>query len=244
MARKIPVYFSPLNKKDYCLPACIGMVIATFEKKNINDKSFFELVESISGFNQKISLFGTTPYRALLNLLKRGYKVEMIEKFDNVKFSESGFPFWNKTYGAYLPQEPSKNFINEINKQAELTKNTLKLFPGSIKKRYPTIQNLREFLGNDYLVACAIDCLPLQQYIRSRYHFTPDPPQDTRNHFVLVYCVKEKSVKLHDPFYPKNKSIEVPINLFDKSMWRLWFPNKTSRKLRTMVGFYFSRESP
>lgn len=207
--RKTIFPFRPATKgNQYCFPSCIGTVMASVEgnKDTSEDEKFIHKIDTICSF-EKNKIWGrwALPYDAMFNLTKHGYKVVLIEGFDNERFAKQGSPFWKDYYGEF-PGE-----ISDLDKAAASLSKTLRINRKAIKRKKPTIEDIRYLLNKGCYIICSADSKALG-------HPTAGV---NRNHAVLVYKLENEKLNIFDPYLrPAGTSISVSPGEFKNVVWQ------------------------
>lgn len=193
---KVPFY---KNSKDdfHCVQACLKSVLKIcFPNKNFS----FNYLDKVT-MHKRNKL--TWDFAMLLFLLKMGFDVVYITKFDYKKFARQGDKylrfFWRDD--VYQYQKKYSDLKQERSLATKLVKNK----KVSFSKRPARFSDLKRLFKNKYLVMVSIN------------PFVLDGEDEYGSHMVLVTNITKKFIYFHDPGNPPRPNRKASIRKFWKA---------------------------
>jgi hypothetical protein len=199
-------FYSNTPDNTHCFQAVLKMVIKYFWP---NENYSWEELEKITAKEKNL---WTWPMSGLLWLSKRNVKLICIETFDYKKFIKLKGEYLIEKYGKEVGEAQIKH--SNIEQEIDATKDFVRKV--IIRKRTPTISDLKRFLVQDYLLICNVNSNKLNN--KSGY----------TGHFVLLKGLDNNSFIIHNPGPPPLENQLVAPFLFEQA-WA--YPNDNAKNL-------------
>lgn len=143
----------------------------------------------------------TWPLAALIRLRSMGFEVVNIERFDYDRFGKEGEAYLYEFYGdeVGMAQSQHSDLPHEQQWAKAFTKNV------STQTRSPTIDDIKKFVQNGWVVITNINARKLNQ------------KRGYAGHFVVIVGYDEDKIIIHDPGLPPLENRAVPVETFERA---------------------------
>jgi len=154
----------------------------------------------------------TWPMSGLFWLSKRGVELVCVEMFDYEKFIQLKGRYLLEEYGEEVGKAQIEN--SDIEQEIEVAEEFVKMV--TIKKDIPEIDDLKDFLTQDYLLICNVN----SNKLNNRDGYT--------GHFILIKGFDDDNFYIHNPGLPAAENQSVGYSLFEKA-WA--YPNDKAKNV-------------
>lgn len=175
MSKPVPFYENP--DRTHCFQAVLRMILKYYWPTR--DFTWDELDK----ITAKVDGLWTWPTAAMLWLHNNGFEVRDVETFDYAQFAKKGGNYLIDLLGKKVGQEQINH--SDIAQEIGYAKQLLRA--GLPERRMPDCNELKECLGNHYLLICNVN---------SR---TMNGKEGYAGHFVLLTNYSDKALTIHDP---------------------------------------------
>jgi hypothetical protein len=187
-------FFGNTEDGIHCFEANIRMVAKYFWPER--DYSW----EEIDKITTKTPGLWTWPQAGWLWLESQGIEMTFIEDYDYAEFAKLGNEYLIKHYGEDVAQIQIEN--SNIPQEQKVSQKFIEKI--SVEQRIPTIQDITEFLQQNYLVMCNVNSMAL------------NGKPGFMGHFVLIKGIEGDQFILHDPGLPPLENRRVDFATFEK----------------------------
>ena len=211
--KEVPFYTSPDN--THCFQASLKMIVQYFWP----DKDYSW--EELDKITVKVEGLWTWPMAGLIWLQKQGVEVRIIELFNYKRFAQFGGEYLIDEYGEEVGELQIKN--SDIEQEKAIAKEFVEKV--TVQKSIPTINDLKDFLTQDYLIICNVNSRKLNN------------KEGYSGHFIVLKGFDDKHFIIHDSGpTPAFENRIVDFDLFKKA-WA--YPNE---KAKGIMAFRLKKE--
>lgn len=185
------------NTKDgiHCYQASIKMLAKYFwPERNYSWKE----LEKITGMEPGLWTWSVMGIKWLYD---QGLDVIFIDPFNYGKFIEEGGDYLINQFGEEVGEAQIKN--SNIDKERVTAKKLLGKLP--IEKRIPTIQDVKQYLDEGYLLRVNVN----SKALKGKKGYT--------GHSIIVIGYDENNIFVHDPGLPPREDLPVSWETFEKA---------------------------
>ncbi|MCX6764089.1 MAG: peptidase C39 family protein [Candidatus Nealsonbacteria bacterium] len=202
--KEVPFYKNPDD--THCYQASLKMVMKYFWP----DKDFFW--EELDRITAKVKGLWTWTMAGLIWLQDHGIEVRDVEVFDYEKFIKFGGKYLIDKYGEEVGESQIEH--SDIEQERKIAKDFIKKIP--IEKRIPTMNDLKNFLSQGYLIICIVNSRKLNN----------EPGYS--GHFVVLKGFDDEYFFIHDPSFPTSPHRLVKFSFFENA-WA--YPNDEAKTM-------------
>lgn len=203
--KRVPFY-SNTPDNTHCFQAVLKMVMKYFWPEE--DYSWEEL-EKITA---KVEGLWTWPQAGLLWLQKKGVEIKCIINFDYKKFIQEGEDYLFEYCGDEVAEAQIEH--SDIEQEQRICKEFIKKI--DVEKRVPTIDDIKNLLGEGYLIKCNVNSRKLKR------------KEGYAGHAILIKGFDDKHLFIHNPGLPPQENIPVQFSLFEEA-WA--YPNDNAKNI-------------